>query len=261
MIVLNLVGQLKLKEVVMAKKKKKKEMQVSPKRYRELRDRYMRGEELTASEMNEAIKQADLIAQSLKDAEYMEANDIENWNALPPSLQKEVQDYRAAKIAEEDAPSKFRQVMGPLFKLGGKAAGTAAAVASGHPELASVGAEVGGAGAETSAGIMNLLFPGAVRQPQTQRERILARQRRGLEGAPIREPRPDYIPSAEYEQAYKSLFTPLPYQRTFDESQGSMADNPILSFLRSGDQSRQPDRQRSSLMTILQRLRGLTGGR
>lgn len=167
-----------------AGKKKDAGQKANYKEYNELREKYLKGQNLSQKEAQLFRKQADLLAQELTNKTYLDGNDFKIWRSLPTRLQGEIKNRRAAAIAKKYGLGDWRQFMTnavpKVLGLAGTVAGGIGGAAATGGLGAAGGAALGNAAGETlgqlGTAAFNKLFPGGPQDPETAQQRELLRQ-------------------------------------------------------------------------------------
>lgn len=145
------------------------------KEYNRLREKFLKGNELTRNETKSFRKQADLIAQELVEKTCLDGKDFKIWRSLPTRLQNEVKNRRAAAIAKKYGLGDWRKF----------------------------------ASGELASAVMNKVFPDGSKSTAEQRELLRAETLLDYY-QPQQEPfytKPTYTP--EQEQALNYLKSPV----------------------------------------------------
>lgn len=166
-----------------AGKKKNKNERPDFKKYKELRAKFLSGNDLSQKEREIFTKQADLISQDLVNKTTLDDGDYYAWRTLPTSMQAEVKNRRAGNIAKKYGISDWRKfatatvpkALGLAGTIAGGVGGAAATGGIGAAGGAALGNAAGETVGELGAALINKLFPGGMPTPETSAQRDLLR--------------------------------------------------------------------------------------
>lgn len=222
-------------------------------KYKKLRDKYLRGNELTVEERKAFRMEADSIAQDLKNRSTISKRALDMWFMLPTSLQQEVKGYRAARIAKKYGISDLRKFMSDAVPQISGIGGTIIGGSAGGLPGAQAGGAIGSTVGHFGTALANKLFPGGPENPETFAERDRLRKEVLLDYYQPQQ-KPVYLEDQadpEEERILQRLRQPI-------RSRSGRPYRPISSALQSAapilqDASMQPEAQNAGAQT------GLTG--